>query len=128
MNHKERIAGAIVVFSALAAFSRAFGIPPVKAPPADERRYSASCSIIRPKTLEGYVSSLSTDTYLVQGEVRFRFDSAQSMSRPEILVQADGVIPAGKTVLVASAPQTFELLPGETCRFSVKGAIRKQQP
>ena len=117
---------AAVGFAACTGLSSARGIPSAPVPPVEELHYHASCSVIDSDSLDGYVSNLSTDTYLVQGEVRFKFVSANSMSRPEIVVQTDSVIPAGKTVLISHARLMLLLLPGETCRFYVKDVIRKQ--
>ena len=96
------------------------------AQPAQDLHYQASCTVIESESLDGYVANLSPDTYLVQGMVRFRFYSADSMSRPELLVPTDSLIPPGKIVRVVRAQLTFELRPGETCRFTVNNAIRKQ--
>jgi hypothetical protein len=125
MKMKNKIAGAAVVLAAAAGFGKAFGIPPVEAPAA-ALRYRASCSLVDFNSVDGYVSNLSPDTYRVAGAARFKFSTAKSMSHPDLLVQANGEIPPGETVRVSRSHLPFELLPGETCRFKVTGAIRKE--
>ena len=58
--------------------------------------------------------------------VRFIFPETDSMSRPAIVYTANNSVPAGQTVRVARVKLAFEPLPGSTCRFEVKDAIRKE--
>jgi hypothetical protein len=88
--------------------------------------YATSCAIVDAGTVDGYVTNKGQgEAYLVLGEVQFIFTSEDSMSRPAIVFTANSVVPAGQNVRVAHVKLAFEPLPGETCRFEVKDAIRK---
>jgi hypothetical protein len=125
MNTKNKIAIAALVSAALLGLHEARGIPPVQTPETP-LHYQASCSIVDFNSVDGYVSNLSTDVYRVQGQARFKFRLENSMSHPQILVTTDNVIQPGETARVSRTHLTFTLLAGETCRFDVKGAIRKE--
>ncbi|MFI5348672.1 MAG: hypothetical protein ACHQ2Z_03940 [Elusimicrobiota bacterium] len=122
---KYKIACAAVVSASLLGLREARGIPPVQTPGA-ALHYQASCSVIDLNSIDGYVTNLSTDVYRVQGQARFKFRLASSMSHPQILVTTDSAIQPGETARVSRARLAFTLLPGETCLFDVKAAIRKE--
>ena len=88
-------------------------------------RYATDCIVIGSSSVDGYVTNQSTDTYHVVGQVRFVFSAADSMSRPAIVEAESSAVPAGQTARVARVKLAFQPLPGESCRFEVKDAIRK---
>ena len=88
-------------------------------------RYHTSCALHESRSVEGYVTNLSGDMYQISGKVRFNFYSANTMSHPELLLEANAFIPAGATVRVVQAQVFFQLTPGETCAFDVSAAIGK---
>jgi hypothetical protein len=88
--------------------------------------YATSCAIVDAGSVDGYVTNTGQgEADLVLGEVQFIFSSENSMSRPAIVFSANTIVPAGQTVRVAHVKLAFEPLPGETCQFEVKDAIRK---
>jgi hypothetical protein len=95
------------------------------ADPSGALRYTTNCVVIDSNSADGYVTNQSTDTYHVIGEVRFVFSAPDSMSRPAIVEAENSAVPAGQTARVARVKLAFQPLPGETCRFEVKDAIRK---
>ena len=87
--------------------------------------YQATCAVVEANSIDGYVSNLSQEAYQVYGQVRFTFSAGNSMSHPDILVPASGIVPPGQTLRVARARLAFQLRPGETCAFDVKNGIRR---
>jgi hypothetical protein len=111
----------------LAAYGSARGV--FSTPGAsDELHYRTSCSFAESNVVEGLVTNQSDDTYAVGGEARFEFLRANSISRPEILTGASGLIPGGQTARVSRARLAFVLQAGETCAFDAAKAIRKLEP
>jgi hypothetical protein len=94
-------------------------------PPAAFLHYDSRCGL-NGTSVDGYVTNLSQDAYQVSGAVRFIFVRSNSMSRPGITATADSLIPPGQTVRVASVQLAFQPDYGDTCRFDVAGAVRKQ--
>jgi hypothetical protein len=88
-------------------------------------RYQTSCTINEARYVDGYVTNLSGDIYQVNGSVRFNFHMANTMSHPEVLLEANAFIPAGATILVARAQVLFQATPGEFCSFDVTQSIGK---
>ena len=88
-------------------------------------RYQTSCSVHESRSVEGYVTNLSGDMYQVSGPVRFNFYSANTISHPEFLLEANAFIPAGATVRVVQAQVFFQSTPGESCAFDVSASIGK---
>lgn len=115
--------GAVLCVVALALLVAVRGL----SSPTDPSKlyYQATCAVIESSSVDGYVSNLSQDVYQVYGNARFTFTSTYSMAHPDILVQVNGIIPAGQTVRVARARLAFQLRPGESCAFDIKNGIRK---
>ncbi|MFI5360928.1 MAG: hypothetical protein ACHQ49_03065 [Elusimicrobiota bacterium] len=118
------ILGLSLSAASLAALVKVRGFP--SALNARAPSYDTSCAIAdAAAAVDGYVSNTSPDSYRVAGEVRFSFPVVNATPRPDILVQADGPIPAGQTARIARARLAFPLRPGESCAFDVKNALRK---
>lgn len=93
-------------------------VPPAVSP------YQTGCEAIDPNTVEGFVTNIGTGILRIDGLVRFSFTVANSMSRPSVQVQAAALIPPGRTVGVAKARLVWSLMPGESCRLDLTGAVR----
>ncbi len=116
--------GAVLGVSVLGTFLGARGFLSAQVPPPI-LRYQTSCSLHESRSVEGYVTNLSGDMYQVSGPVRFNFYSANTISHPEFLLEANAFIPAGATVRVVQAQVFFQSTPGETCAFDVSAAVGK---
>ena len=121
---KTRFFAAVLGAVCFASLKMAGGIPPAADSPG-ALRYETSCAVIDSNSVDGYVTNQSPDVYQVTGQVRFVFSAANSMSRPAIVYAANSMVQAGQSVRVARVKLAFQPLPGETCRFEVKDAIRK---
>ncbi len=116
--------GAAFVALASLGLLAARRVSSAQAPPAD-LRYQTRCDVVDWNLVDGYVSNLSRDTYLILGEVRFTFFSANSMSRPQSLLIINRTLRPGETAQVAEAKMSPNLTPGEVCSFDVRAAIRR---
>ncbi len=124
MNNPRRRMFAPVFGAVLAVLAMADGRAPVEGARGG-LLYRTDCAAAAPNTVDGFVTNGSQDAFQAAGEARFVFSTADSMSRPAVLVQVDSLIPPGATVRVARAYLAIILGPNEKCRFEVRGVIRK---
>lgn len=88
-------------------------------------KYDARCLPAGGGMLGGYVSNRSEDAYAVNGIVTFTFTGPGSIARPSFSLPGNGLVPPGRTVLVARAPLSYQPTLGERCGFDVSTAIRR---
>lgn len=89
-----------------------------------EVRFQTGCQAVDATTVEGFVTNPGTGLLTVAGPVKFVFTVAGDISHPAIQVQANAVVPPGRTVNVARAKLVWSLLPNEVCQLDVSGAVR----
>jgi hypothetical protein len=114
------VAGAAILVLSFAVVLKARGIMPVGPP---ETRYQTHCAVVESRSVDGYVTNLTREPMKLRGEVRFNFIAAGTMTRPQILVQAERTISGGETARVARAEIIFPLNSGETCYFDASAAL-----
>lgn len=85
---------------------------------------TTNCAVLD-GAVEGFVTNASTQAYRVDGQVRFAFTRAGSISRPELAVPGAGVVAPGQTARVARAVLPFRLDPGEACTFQLGNAMTR---
>jgi hypothetical protein len=124
MNAKSKRLGGAAFFAAVLAAYWAGAAGPAAPGGPDGLSYDTSCSIAEADWVEGFVTNQSVDTAQIGGQSRFVFQRAGSMSRPEIVVFVNALIPPSQTARVARARLTFQLRPGESCSFQIE-SIRK---
>lgn len=112
-------AGLLAAAALLAAALAVAGLPDAAAtlPPT-------ACVSVDETTVTGLVTNPGPDVLRVEGMVRFVFIAANTMSRPTIQVPSAVLIPPGRTMNVALARVGSSLLPSESCRLDVSGAVR----
>lgn len=114
----RRLSGAVFCAGVLAAYALAVTPPPPAGPGGPvELRYDAHCLAAEQGWVEGVVTNSTGETGVATGQAKFLFYLAGSISRPELDVFVDAIIPAGQTTRVARARIVSELRPGEACAF-----------
>jgi hypothetical protein len=74
----------------------------------------------------GYVTNLSGQDYIVDGAVRFRFETDRFVTLPEYAIFASARVPAGQRSLVARLSLPFTLHPTDRCMFDARGAVNRR--